>query len=80
MPGRPVAVDPEVRAVALRVGRALGLELFGLDVIESPGGPVVVDVNYFPGYKGVPDAGALIGEHLAARARELEGAPLALAA
>ncbi|HYF25856.1 MAG TPA: ATP-grasp domain-containing protein [Baekduia sp.] len=80
VPGRPVAVDPEVRAVALRVGRALGLELFGLDVIESPGGPVVVDVNYFPGYKGVPDAGALIGEHLAARARELEGAPLALAA
>ncbi|MGZ4270345.1 MAG: ATP-grasp domain-containing protein [Solirubrobacteraceae bacterium] len=64
VPGRPVPVDPEVRRIALRAGRALGLSLYGLDVIESPEGPVVVDANYVPGYKGVPDAGALIGEHL----------------
>ena len=64
VPGRPVRVDAEVRALALRAGRALGLGLFGLDVIESPDGPVVVDANYFPGYKGVPDAGRLIGEYI----------------
>ena len=57
-------VDPEVRRIALAAGRALGLTLYGLDIIESDEGPVVVDANYFPGYKGVPDAGALIGEHL----------------
>jgi ribosomal protein S6--L-glutamate ligase len=80
VPGRPVRVDPEVRALALRAGRALGLGLFGLDVIESPTGPVVVDANYFPGYKGVPDAGALIGEYIDQHARRLERTGLAAAA
>jgi glutathione synthase/RimK-type ligase-like ATP-grasp enzyme len=55
VPGRPAAVTPEVEAIALRAGAACGLGLFGLDVIESPDGPVVVDLNYFPGYKGCAD-------------------------
>ena len=80
VPGRPVRVDAEVRALALRAGRALGLGLFGLDVIESPAGPVVVDANYFPGYKGVPDAGRLIGEYIDEHARRLERGPLRAAA
>jgi ribosomal protein S6--L-glutamate ligase len=69
--GHPVAVTPQVREIALRTGRALGLGLYGLDVIESPSGPVVVDVNYFPGYKGVPDAGALIAAYIDGCARRL---------
>jgi glutathione synthase/RimK-type ligase-like ATP-grasp enzyme len=69
VPGRPVAVDPEVRDAALRTGRALGLGLYGLDIIESPDGPYVVDVNYFPGYKGVPDAGAVIADYIDAYAQ-----------
>jgi ribosomal protein S6--L-glutamate ligase len=64
VPGRPVPVEPEVRDAALRTGAALGLGLFGLDVIESPDGPVVVDVNYFPGYKGVPDAAPMIADYI----------------
>jgi ribosomal protein S6--L-glutamate ligase len=63
-PGRPCRVSPEVRELALRCGEAFGLGLFGLDVIESADGPVVVDVNYFPGYKGVPDAAALIATYI----------------
>jgi hypothetical protein len=35
-----------------------------LDVIESPQGPYVVDVNYFPGYKGVPNAAAMIADYI----------------
>lgn len=53
-PGVSVAVSDGVRAIALGVREAFGLELFGCDVIESPSGPQVVDVNYFPGYKGCP--------------------------
>ena len=68
-PGRPVAVSEEVRDIALRSGVALGLGLYGLDVIESPAGPVVVDVNYFPGYKGVPGAAAHIASYIEAYAR-----------
>jgi ribosomal protein S6--L-glutamate ligase len=71
-PGRPVPVTSAVREAALLTRAAFGLDLFGVDVIESPDGPVVVDVNYFPGYKGVPDVApriaAVIGSHLTAAA------------
>ena len=53
-------VTPLVRDIALRCGRAFGLGLYGLDIIEGPDGPVVVDINYSPGYRGVPDAAPLI--------------------
>jgi ribosomal protein S6--L-glutamate ligase len=69
-PGVPVPVAPQVHDLAQRVRVAFGLELFGVDVIESPDGPVVVDVNYFPGYKGCGDVGEQVAEivHAAALA------------
>lgn len=66
--GRPYPVAPELRAIALRCGEVFGLGLYGLDVIESPAGPVVVDLNYFPGYKGVPDVAPLIADYIEAYA------------
>jgi ribosomal protein S6--L-glutamate ligase len=63
-PGRPCDVPADARDVALRCGRAFGMTLYGLDVIESSDGPVVVDVNYFPGYRGIPDADELVADHL----------------
>ena len=68
-PGRPCPVSEEVREIALRCGRVFGLGLFGLDLIEGPDGPVVVDVNYFPGYKGVPEAAPLIADYITDYAR-----------
>jgi ribosomal protein S6--L-glutamate ligase len=67
--GRPCAVDAGLCDIAQRVGRALGLGLYGLDVIDGADGPVVVDVNYFPGYKGVPDAAARIASYIERYAR-----------
>jgi MFS family permease len=69
VPGRPAAVTDRVREIALDTGRILGLGLYGLDIIESEDGPVVVDVNYFPGYKGVPKAAALIANYIEEYAR-----------
>jgi ribosomal protein S6--L-glutamate ligase len=80
VPGRPVPVTPQVREIALRCGEAMGLSLYGLDVIESPDGPVVVDVNYFPGYKGVPGAAAAIADHIDHAARATTGRALRAAA
>jgi ribosomal protein S6--L-glutamate ligase len=62
--GRPCRVSDEARAIAVEAGRALGLGLYGIDVVEGPDGPVVVDVNYVPGYKGVPGAAALIASYI----------------
>ena len=57
-------VSDEVRAIALRCGQVFGLGLYGLDVIEGPAGPVVIDLNYFPSYKGVPRAAALLAAYI----------------
>jgi ribosomal protein S6--L-glutamate ligase len=65
-PGRPCNVGGELREMACSCGQALGLGLYGLDVIEGPGGPVVVDVNTFPGYKGVPDVAPLVADYVEA--------------
>ena len=62
--GRPSQVSPEVRDIALRCGQVFGLGLYGLDIIESPTGPVVVDLNYFPGYKGVPRIASIIADYI----------------
>lgn len=68
-PGRPAPVSRELREIALACGRALGLGLYGLDVLETADGPVVVDVNYFPGYKGVPDIAPRIADYVERYAR-----------
>lgn len=69
-PGQPCPVSAEIRDIAQRCGRAFGLGLYGLDMIESPDGPVVVDLNYFPGYKGVPNVAPLIADYIAGYARQ----------
>lgn len=39
--------------VAGRIGRHLGLLVYGVDLVIGPDGPVVVDVNAFPGARGI---------------------------
>jgi ribosomal protein S6--L-glutamate ligase len=68
-PGRPVDVNSNLHDIALRVGAVLGLGLYGMDVIESDQGPVIVDVNYFPGYKGVPGIAIPIADYIDRYAR-----------
>ncbi|MDQ3770716.1 MAG: ATP-grasp domain-containing protein [Actinomycetota bacterium] len=67
--GQPCAVDESVVQIARRCGEVLGLGLYGLDIIQTNIGPKVVDVNYFPGYKGVPDAAELIADYIDEYAR-----------
>jgi ribosomal protein S6--L-glutamate ligase len=69
VPGEEVEVAAEVRRIAVRCGEAFGLGLFGLDFIEGPDGPRVVDVNYFPGYKGIARAPEAVAGYIARYAR-----------
>jgi ribosomal protein S6--L-glutamate ligase len=70
-PGHAVPVSREVEDIALRAGAAMGLGMYGLDVIESRDGPVVVDLNYFPGYKGCCGVAAPMAAYIDAYARGL---------
>ncbi len=67
VPGRapePVSMTPELGALAERCGRLFGLELFGVDCLCTPDGPVVVEVNDFPNYRGVPEAGDALADYV----------------
>lgn len=73
--GQHFEPGPELADLAHRAGRALGLEVFGVDVVVTPDGtPLVVDVNAFPGFKGVPGADRLLAGHLLRRARDARDA------
>ncbi|WP_380166039.1 hypothetical protein [Jannaschia sp. R86511] len=60
------AFDPDARLhdLARRVGAVLDLHLYGVDVVVGPDGPVVVDVNAAPGYRGVAGAPEQVAEHV----------------
>jgi hypothetical protein len=38
--------------------------LYGVDLITSDGKPYVVDINTFPGFKGVPNASELLADYV----------------
>ena len=63
--GEPFEVDGDLREIALRLGDAFGIDLYGFDVVLTDDGPLVVDFSPFPGFKGVPDAPALLADYIA---------------
>jgi glutathione synthase/RimK-type ligase-like ATP-grasp enzyme len=70
---QPVAMTPELRALALRCGRVFGLDFYGVDCIQTAEGPLVIEVNDFPNYSAVPGADECLARYAirsAQRARE----------
>jgi ribosomal protein S6--L-glutamate ligase len=55
-------------------GRLFGLELFGLDCIETHDGLRVIEVNEFPNYTLVPGANQKLAGYVVRRARHERGA------
>lgn len=53
---------PPARLVEAAVAAAelLGLVCFGADFVEGPDGPVLIDLNAFPGYRSVPEGPAWV--------------------
>lgn len=62
--GEPASLPPEVEDIARRCAQAFDLKLYGLDIAEDEGGYSIIDVNYFPGYRGVPDAARRLAEYI----------------
>jgi ribosomal protein S6--L-glutamate ligase len=63
-PPELVDVTPALEEIAFACRDAFGLELYGVDVLDSPRGPLVVDVNEFPNYTGVAEAPHAIAERV----------------
>ena len=55
----PAGLPEDWIRAARDAGAALGLELYGVDLLITDGRPVVVDVNPFPGFRRRPRTGGL---------------------
>ncbi|GAU67900.1 putative ribosomal protein S6 modification protein RimK homolog [Streptomyces sp. NBRC 110611] len=70
---RQVPLTPEVAGIAQEVGTVFGLDLYGVDILLGPDGPVVVDINDFPSFRQVPDAVARVSAAVLRLARRGNG-------
>jgi ribosomal protein S6--L-glutamate ligase len=57
---RIIPLTSELRQLALSVGQIYNLDLYGLDIVETDRGPMVVDINDFPSFGNIPDAEKLV--------------------
>jgi len=66
--GKPVKIPAGYAEVALQATRVMGLELAGVDLLETKQGPKVMEVNSSPGFEGLEratklDVAAMIIDH-----------------
>lgn len=57
---RQVPLTPDIARITAEIGTVFGLDLYGVDILLGPDGPVVVDINDFPSFRQVPDAVARV--------------------
>lgn len=50
------------RELALAIGHTFKMPLYGVDLLITEKGPLIVDVNAFPGFRGVPGASEALVE------------------
>jgi len=73
MQEQEIPVTQEMLKIARRVGQYFGLDLYGVDVLDTPQGLMIVDINDFPSFYGVPRKVSNVAEyilHAAYRARQ----------
>jgi ribosomal protein S6--L-glutamate ligase len=63
----PVPLTADLRRLARDCSELFGLELFGVDCLLTPAGPVVIEVNDYPNYTGVAGADEALANHVLAR-------------
>ena len=54
--GDALTLPPRYRSCALKAAKLTGLEVAGVDLLESHDGPVVVEINSSPGLEGIEQA------------------------
>jgi RimK family alpha-L-glutamate ligase len=49
----PLELNKTFEELAVKSAQSVGCKIAGVDILEGPGGPVIVDVNSQPGWKGL---------------------------
>ena len=53
---QPIKITAEERSIAVKAAKVMGLNVAGVDVLRTPQGPLVLEVNSSPGLKGIEEA------------------------
>ncbi len=67
-----IPLSPELRKITLQVGKLFGLDIYGIDVVETPQGLAILDINDFPSFGRVPRAVIRISEYILHAAKQAE--------
>ena len=67
-----IPLTPELRKLSLQVGKLYGLDIYGIDVVETPQGLAILDINDFPSFGRVPRAVVRISEYVLHAAKRAE--------
>ena len=67
-----IPLTPELRRITLQVGKLFGLDIYGIDVVETPQGLAILDINDFPSFGRVPRAVVRISEYILHAAKQAE--------
>jgi ribosomal protein S6--L-glutamate ligase len=67
-----IPLSKPIRKLALEIGALFGLDIYGIDIVEGPNGPMVLDINDFPSFGGVPRAVIRVAEYILHAAQRAE--------
>ncbi|MFW9826802.1 MAG: hypothetical protein ACFFEY_04175 [Candidatus Thorarchaeota archaeon] len=60
-----IGIDKQLKRRILRLGRKMGMTVFGVDyIISQEGIPYIIDVNDFPSFRQIPEAVSLISDYI----------------
>ena len=60
-----VPIDKQLKRRILRLGRKIGMPVFGVDYILSKDGtPYIIDINDFPSFRSIPEAVSLVSDYI----------------
>ena len=60
---------PELEDLGKRCGHLFGLDLFGVDCIETEAGVLIIEINDYPNYTNVPAANEHLAEYVIRKTR-----------
>ncbi|MFW9825845.1 MAG: hypothetical protein ACFFE4_23100 [Candidatus Thorarchaeota archaeon] len=60
-----VPIEKKLKRRVLRLGRRLGMAIFGVDyILASDNTPYIIDINDFPSFRSIPEAVSLISDYI----------------
>ncbi len=64
--GEAVTLDTHTKRIAIKAAKAMGADICGVDLLNGPKGPIVIELNLSPGLQGIKRAtGIDVATHIA---------------